>query len=99
MPAPGFAFYAGSALVTGCPCNARGQTATVLPRQYPLQAHSARLRLSGAGGPGRFAMNRRGAGTAEELGGHRCFFDSMGSVRNTPTRRATHACSTLACPL
>lgn len=55
--------------MTGCPCNARGQTATVLPRQYPLQARSARLRLSVAGGPGRFAMNRWGAGTAEELGG------------------------------
>lgn len=46
--------------MTGCPCNARGQTATVLPRQYPPQARSARLRLSVAGGPGRFAMNRRG---------------------------------------
>lgn len=97
MPAPGFAFYAGKALVTGCPCNARGQTTTVLRRWYPLHARSARLRLSVTGGPGRFAMNRRGAGTAEEPGGHRCFFDSMGSVRNTPTRRGTHAFTTLAC--
>lgn len=67
MPAPSFAFYPGTALVTGCPCNARSQS-TVLHRQYPPHARSARLRLSAAGGPGCFAMNQRGAGTAAQPG-------------------------------
>jgi hypothetical protein len=67
----------------------------VLHRQYPLQARSARLGLSVAGGPWPFRHESKRAGEAEEPGG---FSSTAWTQSGRPPLQAIHPLTTLALP-
>lgn len=99
MPAPSLALYPGTALVSrdwlplqrSRPNSPRA--ASTVPAARPQRSPQA-VRCRGP-----WPFRHESTGGRHGRGAWSCFFDSMGTVRNTPTRRAIHASTTLACTL